>query len=701
MAQDSSDRLVGTTIDGRYQIESRIARGGMAKVYLATDLRLERKVAVKVMHDHLVDDADYAAKFIREARHTARLAHPNIVSVFDQGHEGDLLFLVMEYLPGITLRELLNDYGSLTVEQALDITTAVLQALVVAHREGILHRDVKPENVMLVNDGRIKIGDFGLARPVTSATETGKSLLGTVAYIAPELLTRGQADNRSDLYSVGVMLYEMLAGKQPFTGDTPMQIAMQHAKKQMPLASLANPFVGQAVDDVIQWATSKNPQDRPKYARAFLDALRAASVRRVSDPSLAPASAVENDDAELNFDDDDDATSVIEAALNEPDLDDATTPLDTIIADLGAREPKAPREPKVKRNLPSLPSLSNFSLPTIQLPKLTLPKWKSKVVDPDAPVREKKSRKRLALILALTLVVLGGGGTGGFWWCNNIGPGSMTHVVDVIGMPAQKAMADLKAAWFVVQTPATKKYDDNAAKGTVIGLDPDISGDVKKKTKVRLIVSLGPVPVKLASFAGVTAEDFSASLAADRIGVTEIFEEFNDTVPAGQIISIVDAKGTAISEGYTLHHGDKVTITKSLGAVPQVVGKSASDATAALQGVGLTVVIVNAREFSDTIPNGAVIRVSGPTGIVHKGDTYTLVLSKGPDLVAVPSTIGRGWTITKAKSTLEAAGFKVVLGPTQFSPWEYGMDWVQIVRMSPGPGSMVRRGSTITIYANH
>ena len=290
----------------------------MAKVYLATDLRLERKVAVKVMHDHLVDDADYAAKFIREARHTARLAHPNIVSVFDQGHEGDILFLVMEYLPGITLRELLNDYGSLTVEQALDITTAVLQALVVAHREGILHRDVKPENVMLVNDGRIKVGDFGLARPVTSATETGKSLLGTVAYIAPELLTRGQADNRSDLYSVGVMLYEMLAGKQPFTGDSPMQIAMQHAKKQMPLASLTNPFVGQAVDDVIQWSTAKDPNDRPKDARAFLEALRKASVRRVSDASHVPADSLDDDDdiIETVEPQDEDATSIIEAALS-------------------------------------------------------------------------------------------------------------------------------------------------------------------------------------------------------------------------------------------------------------------------------------------------------------------------------------------------------------------------------------------------
>ncbi|MSZ38554.1 MAG: protein kinase, partial [Actinobacteria bacterium] len=151
MSAESNDRLVGTVLDGRYRIESRIARGGMAKVYLAEDTRLERQVAIKIMHDHLTDDGDYAVKFIREARHTARLAHPNIMSVFDQGHVDDTLYLVMEYLPGMTLRDLLNDYGTLTIEQSLDITQAVLQALSVAHREGILHRDVKPENVILVN----------------------------------------------------------------------------------------------------------------------------------------------------------------------------------------------------------------------------------------------------------------------------------------------------------------------------------------------------------------------------------------------------------------------------------------------------------------------------------------------------------------------------------------------------------------------
>jgi serine/threonine-protein kinase len=327
----------------------------MAKVYLAEDTRLERQVAIKIMHDHLTDDGDYAAKFIREARHTARLAHPNIMSVFDQGHVDDTLYLVMEYLPGMTLRDLLNDYGTLTVEQSLDITQAILQALSVAHREGILHRDVKPENVILVNDGRIKIGDFGLARPVNNATDTGKSLLGTVAYIAPELLTRSQADNRSDLYSVGIMLYEMLTGKQPFTGETPMQVAVQHAQQPMPFASETNPTVSRAIDDVIQWATHKSPTDRPKDARSMLDALTHALTQR--------------------SDDDTAATRVIGSAIAPAEIEDSR---------------------ETQRALPTIPpgATSGGQLDSSQL----------------SPVRSRGRGLRVTAFVIALLVMLGGGG---------------------------------------------------------------------------------------------------------------------------------------------------------------------------------------------------------------------------------------------------------------------------------------------------
>ena len=258
--------MLGRLIDGRYQVRSRIARGGMATVYLATDLRLERRVAIKVMHGHLADDAQFKNRFVQEARSAARLAHPNVVSVFDQGQDADMAYLVMEYLPGITLRDLLRDYGRLTPEQTIDITDAVLSGLAAAHRAGIVHRDLKPENVLLADDGRIKIGDFGLARAVTNSTGTGQALLGTIAYLSPELVTRGVADTRSDIYALGIMMFEMLTGEQPFKGEQPMQVAYQHANDAVPRPSKLNRDVPPQLDDLVLWATAKDPSARPADA---------------------------------------------------------------------------------------------------------------------------------------------------------------------------------------------------------------------------------------------------------------------------------------------------------------------------------------------------------------------------------------------------------------------------------------------------
>jgi serine/threonine-protein kinase len=265
--------MVGRLLDGRYQVRARIARGGMATVYLATDLRLDRRVAVKIMHPHLADDANFRDRFIQEARSAARLAHTNVVNVFDQGQDDGLAYLVMEYLQGITLRDLLGEYGRLTADQTMDILEAVLAGLVAAHKAGIIHRDLKPENVLLADDGRIKIGDFGLARAATSHTASGQALLGTIAYLSPELVTRGIADTRSDIYAVGIMMYEMLVGEQPFRGEQPVQIAYQHANDSVPAPSLKNPEVPAALDDLTLWATARDPEQRPRDARAMLDQL--------------------------------------------------------------------------------------------------------------------------------------------------------------------------------------------------------------------------------------------------------------------------------------------------------------------------------------------------------------------------------------------------------------------------------------------
>ena len=246
----------------------------MATVYVATDLRLERRVAIKIMHGHLADDSQFKERFIQEARSAARLAHPNVVNVFDQGQDSDMAYLVMEYLPGITLRDLLQEHKVLTTEQTLDIMEAVLAGLAAAHKAGIVHRDLKPENVLLADDGRIKIGDFGLARAASANTATGAALLGTIAYLSPELVTRGIADTRSDIYAVGIMMYEMLVGEQPFKGEQPMQIAYQHATDKVPRPSARASGIPEELDELVLWATEREPDDRPVDAQAMLDRLR-------------------------------------------------------------------------------------------------------------------------------------------------------------------------------------------------------------------------------------------------------------------------------------------------------------------------------------------------------------------------------------------------------------------------------------------
>jgi len=635
MSAEPNDRLVGTVLDGRYRIESRIARGGMAKVYLAEDTRLERQVAIKIMHDHLTDDGDYAVKFIREARHTARLAHPNIMSVFDQGHVDDTLYLVMEYLPGMTLRDLLNDYGTLTIEQSLDITQAVLQALSVAHREGILHRDVKPENVILVNDGRIKIGDFGLARPVNNATDTGKSLLGTVAYIAPELLTRSQADNRSDLYSVGIMLYEMLTGKQPFTGETPMQVAVQHAQQPMPFASESNPTVSRAVDDVIQWATQKNSADRPKDARAMLDALTRALVQRGDDAA---------------------DTRVIDSASSTAQIEDSR---------------------ETQRAIPTFSPAATIGAPIDNAP--------------GKPARARGRGARIAALL-IALLVIGGGG-GSVWWLQ-FGPGSLTASAVVAGMSIDDATTSLTTAGFIVIDPVSEEYDPEIPEGMVIGTSPEITAGMPKGTEVHLIVSLGPEPIAFPDFTNITTVDFSAQLAKLGIGVVETSTEFHKTIPAGQVIAASHSDGSPIAVGDTLYSGDSVLLTESAGKVPSVRGLTVDEATTALEAVDLTVSGRTTTEFSSTIPAGKVISVNAAGGTIHPGGSVSLVVSKGPELVAIPGV--SGMTIAAAKLMLENLGFTVTV-VTDIPRKLWDQPWAEAGSTDPSEGTDVPKGATITL----
>jgi beta-lactam-binding protein with PASTA domain/tRNA A-37 threonylcarbamoyl transferase component Bud32 len=589
--------MIGRLIDGRYQIKSRIARGGMATVYLATDLRLERRVAVKVMHGHLADDSAFKARFVQEAKSAARLAHPNVVNVFDQGQDAEMAYLVMEYLPGITLRDLLKDYGRLTPEQTVDIMDAVLRGLAAAHDAGIVHRDVKPENVLLADDGRIKLGDFGLARATTANTASGQALLGTIAYLSPELLTRGVADARSDIYATGIMMYEMLTGEQPFKGEQPMQVAYQHANDKVPAPSTLNPEVPAELDAIVAWATVRSPDGRPATAGVLLESLLDAEkgIR-----SGAPFEGLSTQQ------------TMVMPAEALVSFDDETQRLGT-----GA-----------------LTGLNPISA----------------VENPVGALTEVAQRRRTRGWWALILVVLLAGLGAGTGWYFSAGPGSTRAVPAIAGLTPEAATAALAAEGFKLGT--TERNDATVPVGTIISSEPAAGTQAPIGSSVMGFVSTGPRYFDTPTFAGKPVAE--ATTTATRMGFTvgEPHKQFAKDVPVDVVIAALGADGQPLPAKYV--EGGTITFVVSLGPIPSVVGQAQADAEHALTAAGL-VPVVAGNEFSDTVAKGVVISQSAPEGVVTAGAKISLVISKGQDLVEVPNVVGR--TISDAAKALEAQGF--------------------------------------------
>ncbi|MBO1738675.1 Stk1 family PASTA domain-containing Ser/Thr kinase [Leifsonia sp. TF02-11] len=595
MTTSQTDPMIGRLIDGRYQVRSRIARGGMATVYLATDLRLERRVAIKIMHGHLADDSTFKSRFVQEARSAARLAHPNVVNVFDQGQDSDMAYLVMEYLPGITLRDLLKDYGKLTPEQTIDIMEAVLSGLAAAHKAGIVHRDLKPENVLLADDGRIKIGDFGLARAASANTATGQALLGTIAYLSPELVTRGVADARSDIYALGIMMYEMLTGTQPFHGEQPMQIAYQHANDPVPAPSSVNPAVPPELDELVLWATEKDPDRRPSDAREMLDRLIEAekSIRgdAVLQPTMVLPPAFEANDGE---------TQIINPAIRQQVASAAPTATDTLTA--AARR------------------------------------------------RRGKGWWLFALVLVLAAVA---GGTG---WYFGSGPGSLVTVPNVVSQAPAAATATLTNLGF--KTAQAQEYSVTVPAGQVSSTDPKAGASAGRGSTVTLRISQGPKPVTILPLAGKTLDVATSEITGVGAKVGDAVKQFDPKVPANTVISATRASdGSDISGGGGYFEAATVNLVVSVGPVPDVAGMSVSDAQAALQKVGL-LTTAGPQSYSDTVDKGNVIAAQAQKeGPVHPGDTLALETSKGPEPVPVPDVVGQTWD--KAKAALQAAGFQL------------------------------------------
>ncbi|MCS3444562.1 Stk1 family PASTA domain-containing Ser/Thr kinase [Microbacterium phyllosphaerae] len=636
-----ADPLIGRLVDGRYRVRARIARGGMATVYVATDLRLERRIALKVMHAHLSDDSAFQSRFIQEARAAARLADPHVVNVFDQGQDGELAYLVMEYLPGITLRELLREQKRLTIPQTITIMDAVLAGLSAAHRAGIVHRDVKPENVLLAEDGRIKIGDFGLARATTANTATGQQLLGTIAYLAPELVTRGTADARSDIYALGIMLYEMLVGEQPYKGEQPMQIAFQHATESVPRPSVRNPGVPEQLDELVLWATEKSPDERPDDAGQMLDRLREIERGLGIAPAVAAATTSQRSQADSA-----DLTKVMPSTM--------------VIADPTAPAPAA---------------IDNATL-----------------------LRRRSSRRRARGAFLLTLVLLLATVAGGVGWWFGSGPGSLVAVPSVAGLSYDDAAAALTAEGFAPVRGEENSID--VARDETIRTDPDEGERLDKGAEVTVYISTGPASHTAETLNGKTEQEARDYLADIKVNVTETPLVLFSDADAGRVINAFvtprdGGEAYTCAEGCELLEDDTVELYVSAGAFPDVTGLSVDQAKNTLTDKQLKVSDELLYDYSESMDKDLVLGVADrpEKGNWRPGETVQLIVSKGPQLYDVPDVTGR--TLVEAKQVLEDAGFTA-----SYAAWGdlpgFG-EMAKVTAQDPGSDKQLPRGGTVQL----
>ena len=655
--------MVGRLIDGRYQVRSRIARGGMATVYLATDLRLERRVAIKIMHGHLADDSAFKERFIQEARSAARLAHPNVVNVFDQGQDSDMAYLVMEYLPGITLRDLLQEHGKLTTEQTLDVLEAVLAGLSAAHQAGIVHRDLKPENVLLADDGRIKLGDFGLARAVSANTATGAALLGTIAYLSPELVTRGIADARSDIYAVGIMMYEMLTGEQPYKGEQPMQIAYQHANDSVPTPSGKNPRVPAELDELVLWATAREPDERPRDARVMLDQLMATQSLLAT--ALPSGTGTPH------------RTMVLPTAMSATASNAATTVLGstgetgdtTVMGDTGAT--------------------------TVLRPFAAVQNSGPVVTGPTAALSSTSNKRRARGWWLIILVLLLAGAAGGTGWYFGPGPGGQVVVPAVSDLSVEAAEQQLIEAGFTVAPDNRETTDPFIAQGLVVVTDPEIGDRIPKGSEITLVVSTGPAVLTVPNFVGAGESDAVRAITEDGfiISPDPIIRQFSADVASGVVLAALDQEGNALANGGNYFEQRPIRLVISAGAIPDVSGLSVDDAKSKLADVKLTAT-EGTETYHDSIPQGDVVGVDtseNADGIVREDGSVLLTISRGPAPVTIPE-FEDSTTRAEATEILEGLGLKVSYNPL-FAPFPDAT----VTRSNPEAGASVPRGSTVTL----
>jgi serine/threonine-protein kinase len=645
--------LVNKTVAGRYRVERLIARGGMASVYLAEDTRLERPCALKVIYSHLAEDPKFRAKFTREAKVAARVSHPNLVNVFDQGEDNGVIFLAMEYVPGMTLRDAMNKFGALSPARTLELFEPIIQGLAAAHAAGILHRDIKPENVFLSDNGKVKLGDFGLARGIDANTQTG-SLIGTVAYLSPELITRGATDARSDIYAAGIMLFEMLTGTQPFKGNEAAHIAHQHTMATMPKPSSVYNGVPPLLDEVVLWTTSKNPEHRPKNAMVLLEV-----IHRVTEEIRAGRGATTR--LNIPVDSMGNPTKVFANGINIPDGPDFI-PADTSVLGTGYG------------------SGANREIPPGAQDTTVLSKAKPVVSKLNVVAQSRKGRAKLAtfLVFASTLAFAGAG-----WWFG-AGPGAISPIPELQNRTVEQAQTAL--APFDAQIEVQTENSPTIAKDLVIRTFPESGSFFWRGNKVIIFKSLGPKSIQVPDLSGLHLERASAVLHNANLNVGTI--EY--VISKSQSGTIVDYTGKGDGE---VLEGSKINLTISFGKLPNVEGKSQTDAIKVIEDLGLKIDKVS-KEFSDTVENQKAISVVALEDPLKKGGSVELIVSKGKNVVAMPNVVGE--TILAAQSILIDLGLQVMIDTNQ-----PGSKWgIAVVKStSVSTGTQLKMGDSVTLIS--
>lgn len=626
--------LTGELIDGRYQLLRQVANGGMASIYEAIDTRLDRKVAVKIMHPHLAQDEAFVSRFIKEAKAAAALSHPNIVAVQDQGWNQSgvpAVFLVMELIEGHTLREYLNERGRFEIKDAINYLTPILSALAAAHALGIVHRDIKPENILISKEGRVKIADFGLARgELIGSTMTAESsvILGSVSYLSPEQVQRGIADSRSDVYAAGIVAYEMLTGEKPFSAETPIQIAYMHVNEEIPRLRSKRKEIPQALDDLIASATAKNPDERPRTAGEFLDKLQQIQI----------------------------------------DLDPRKNQMD-----LGLDLPVEPIREKVRKKVKEDVPVKDPE-PVVETTKEIRRKEEKKQ---RASKRVRRNRK-VALLLAVAL------GVGGWWTL--VGPGSRVVVPSVVGGSFDEAVNVVSPLGLTVVV-VENRFDEEIPKSKIIESIPAGGGKVDAGGTVKLVVSKGPERYAVPMTTGLTPEAAQAALKKFPLLVGTVNEVFNSEIPKGFVISTSPASGASVKRDTTID----LLVSKGIEqiALASYLGKSGEQALNELTEAGFSVEAGYA--FNETVPELAVISQSPAGGTTaNKGGKVTILISKGPRNTVIPRTVIT-MEAKAAQQLLESLGLKVRVVSV-------GNNKKKVVKtVSPAANTSVKRGSLVTI----